>query len=369
MVAHRILPAASNLRTLRASSNVSRRSLSLLKKGRMSNALYGAAMNWIGDGKDGASFEVQDVNVLSVLGGEPGTPFNIRLDLETALPDFYFQVFIDEMTDSLSVGIVTPSEFQPGWKTKGMFYNGNLTNGSAALAVSWGPRFGIGDSVGVRVITSSENVEVTFYKNGKSLGAGFIIENVAAQPYCPCLSVDGDAKLKIEIPEELPPQELFVEDDIALPGPWKLVEAHTEKGARLSMPGCPATLELSRDQTTVNFAFKVGNPIDGSARILADAGSSLTIKMGPMMSGQMMVPPALREIESLICGLNANLLRLGNGRLTLRNGPKRTVWERNPRDPLALPSYYTSSLQGVGKSPLRGPLSCGGTISDYHQSI
>ena len=111
----------------------------------MSNSLYGVAMNWIGDGKGDASFTVQDASVLCVRGGETGTPFNIRLDLQTPRPDYYFQVVIQEMTDSLSVGIVTPSEFQPGWKTKGMFYNGNLTNGSAALAVNWGPRFGIGE--------------------------------------------------------------------------------------------------------------------------------------------------------------------------------------------------------------------------------
>lgn len=305
----------------------------------MSNTLYGTAMNWIGDGKDGASFDIQDATVISVLGGDDGTPFNLRLDLQTPRPDYYFQVFIQDITGSLSVGIVSPDEFKSGWKTKGMFYNGNLTNGSAALSVNWGPRFGTGDSVGVRVLTTSENVEVTFYKNGKSLGTGFFIENLSNQIYCPCLNVDGEAKLRIEIPEELPPQELLEEEDLAMPGPWKLVEATREDGTALTMPGRPATMELSRHQTTLRFAFRVGNPISGSAKILVDNGDTLTLEMGPMMSGQMMPPPVLREIESLICGLNPNTLTIENGRLILGNGGTTTVWERNPRDPLALPRY------------------------------
>lgn len=305
----------------------------------MSNNLYGTTMNWIGDCKDGASIEVQDGTVLNVLGGDDGTPFNVRLDLQTPRPDYYFQVLIQEMTESLSVGIVKPGEFQPGWNIAGMFYNGNLTNGSAALSVNWGPRFGSGDSVGVRVITTSENVEVIFYKNGKSLGTGFVIENQSSQIYCPCLSIVGDAKLRFEIPEELPPPELYVTEDLAMAGPWKLVKAVYDDGTAVTMPGRPATMELWRDQATLKFAFKVGNPISGSATILDEHGDTLTIKMGSMITGLMMTPPVLREVESFICGLNATSLKLSNGKLILRNGSKKAVWERNPRDPLALPSY------------------------------
>ncbi len=296
-------------------------------------------MNWIGDGKDGASIDVQDDTILNVRGGDEGTPFNVRLDLRSLIPDYYFQALIHEVTGSLSVGVVAPDEFQSGWKSAGMFYNGNLTNGSAALAVNWGPRFGSGDSVGVRVITTSESVEVVFYKNGKSLGTGFLIENQSSQIYCPCFSIVGDAKLRCEIPAELPPQELYVAEDLAMAGPWSLAEAIDDDGTALTMPGRPATMELSRDQATLRFAFKVGNPISGSAKIIDEHGDTLTLEMGSMLTGLMMTPPVLREIESYICSLNATSLTMSNGRLILRNGHKKTVWKRNPRDPLALPSY------------------------------
>ena len=305
----------------------------------MSNTLYGTAMNWLGDGKDGASFEVRG-NVLVVQGGTTqGTPFNMRLDLKTPRPDYYFQVVIQEMPLSLSVGVVTAEEFQTGWKTKGMFYNGNLTNGSCALSINWGPRFRAGDSVGVRVITSEEQVEVVFYKNGNCLGSGFLIENNDVI-YCPCIHLEGNARLAIEIPKELPPNEYIQKEDVDMPGPWKLVKAVAGDGVVLNLPGRDTTMEISRDGATLTMNFQVGNPIHGQAKIVADNGKSLTLEMmGSMTSGKMLPPPVVRDIESLVCGLNANALHLVGGKLTLSNGPKKLVWQRNPREPLALPNY------------------------------
>jgi hypothetical protein len=307
----------------------------------MSNALYGTAMNWMGDGKDGASLEIRGT-VLDVRGGTPGTPLNLRMDLQTPRPDYYIQVGIPEMTQasSLSVGIVAPAEFQTGWKTKGMFYNGNLTNGSCALSIQWGPRFGVGDSVGVRVITTNDNVEVIFYKNGISLGTGFLIENHDIL-YCPCIQVDGDVTLAIEVPKELPSKEFVPVEDVDMPGPWKLVEAVTGDGTVLNLPGRPATMDMARDGDTVHMNLRVGNPIHGHAKIVAgNNGPSWTLEMmGPMISGRMLPPPVFRDIETLLCGLEANALSLEDGRLTISNGPKKMVWERNPREPLALPNY------------------------------
>lgn len=304
------------------------------------NSLQGDAMNWIGDGKEGASFEIHG-NELTLIGGKQGTPFNVRMDLQTPLADYYFHVIIQEMTKSLSIGVVTPAEFKTGWKTQGMFYNGNLTNGSGAKAVSWGPRFEAGDSLGVRVISTAGFLEVVFYKNGKSLGTGFLIENVDNKNYCPCIHLDGQAKLTIEIPEALPPKEISTEVPTDMYGPWKLVEAVTRDGTPLNMPGRPVTLDLSREQhDALKMHIKAGNPINCSAKIVGDNGNSLTIKMGRMMSGRMMPPPGLREIETLLCGLGANTLTLENDdRLTLSNEPTRTVWVRNPRDPQTLTSY------------------------------
>jgi hypothetical protein len=38
-------------------------------------------------------------------------------------------------SNSISVGVIFTDEFKPGYKIKGMFYNGNLTNGRAGLSI------------------------------------------------------------------------------------------------------------------------------------------------------------------------------------------------------------------------------------------
>jgi hypothetical protein len=312
----------------------------------MINLLHGASKEWIGDGKASASLQSQG-NVLTIFGGQHGTPFNLRLDMSTPLQDYYFEVHIEENPISyveekklfqLSIGVVTEKEFHSGWGTKGMFYNGNLTNGSAALSTNWGPRFGIGDSIGARVLTTQENVEVVFYKNGKSLGTGFLVEN-QGKSFVPCISIDGDAKLRIEFPSDLPEKELVVTEDLAMFGRWKLIEAAGDGGTQLCLPRSNVVMELIRERDVIKFSAKVGNPISGTAKILVDNGNTLTIKMGNAVSGRMMPPPVYREIESLICNMGANTLTLENGKLIFWNVPKRTVWIKDPRNPLALPSY------------------------------
>jgi hypothetical protein len=308
--------------------------------------MYGALMEWVGDGKTSASFEIQG-NVLTIIGGQNGTPYNLMLNMKTPLNDYFFDVHIEENPISyvdeskrlqLSVGVVTEKEFLSGWGTKGMFYNGNLTNGSAALSTNWGPRFGIGDSIGVRVLTTSDCVEVIYYKNGKSLGTGFLIEN-QGKFFAPCLSVDGDVKLRIDFPPNLPAKELVVIEDLTMFGRWKLVEAVGDGGTPLCLPRGNVIMDLVREEDVIRFSAKVGNPISGSAKILVDNGNTLTIKMGNSISGRMMPPPVYREIESLICNMGTNTLTLENGKLIFWNVPKRTVWIKDPRNPLALPSY------------------------------
>lgn len=302
------------------------------------NPLHGTALSWIDDRKEGASFEVTGENELSIAGGKGGTPYNLRV--ETSESNYYFGFSVDSMENgrSISIGVVTPSEFLGGWRTKGMFYNGNLTNGSAAKSVSWGPRIKEGDAVGVLVIGGGK--EVVFYHNGKSLGTGFALNDTNGKMYCPCIHIDGDVKLTIDVPAKLPSKELVADELSGIEGPWKLVEAVTEAGTSLPVPSTTPTLNLSREGDVLQLAMKVGNPIRGGAKIIQDDGSSLTVEMGRMMSGRMMSPPGLREIESLICSLEANTISLSNdGQLTISNEPKKTVWERNPRSPVPLTDY------------------------------
>lgn len=296
-------------------------------------------MNWVGDGKEGASFEVSGENEISLDGGKRGTPFNVRMDQATG-NDYYFQLNLTQVGSSLSIGVVTPSEFSGGWRTSGMFYNGNLTSGSAAKATSWGPRFGAGDTIGARVTQGGGTVEVAFYKNGNSLGTGFRLaanNNV----YFPCIHVDGEAKMTLEIPAELPSKDLHEEAFSGMDGPWKLVEAVNESGNQLEIPSArPIELKVKRtSDDALQLGFKVGNQVSGGAKILQDNGTMLQIQTSHFMSSRMMPPPQLREIENLISGLSPDTMSLQGNQLILAREPKRTVWERLARTPQTLTSY------------------------------
>jgi hypothetical protein len=275
-------------------------------------------------------------------GGKQGTPFNIRLDLPQSVTDYYFKVRLVDVQGSLSIGVVTPSEFLGGWKTKGMFYNGNLTDGSAAKAVSWGPRFEAGDSVGVRVIRADGSVEVIFYVNEKSLGTAFSLVRVPEdKQYCPCLHLDGEAKVILELPQELPTKAIYEEKFTGIQGVWRLVEGSSEEGP-LKVPSTSIVLHLNKEADHVRLAIKVGNPMHGNAKIVEDQGASLKIQMGPLMSGRMMPPPELFAVEQFLSKLDPDVLTLDSSdRLTLTHtDPERcSVWIRKFRTPQTLTSY------------------------------
>jgi len=120
--------------------------------------------------------------VLSLNVNPRGNPMNFLFTpsaTTTARPSkFYFLVDIlsmDTDSSSLSIGVARPSEFRKGFMTKGMFYNGNLTNVSGALKVSYGPRPKRGDKILVEYTEQEDSFQVKFYVDGKSLGIAFQI--------------------------------------------------------------------------------------------------------------------------------------------------------------------------------------------------
>lgn len=174
-----------------------------------------------------------------------GSPVNIMakasLELEasssSSLPDsFWFQVRIVDGGESVSLGVVTPEEFLPGYKTKGMFYNGNLTNGSGALKVGYGPYIKSGDVVVLEcshmtmtttTTTSDHAFAMTVYVNGKKIGRGFEIATTHPdQRFFPCLAVRGKVDLLVQVLEQQPdPSEATQVVTHPLEGKWKVVNA------------------------------------------------------------------------------------------------------------------------------------------------
>ena len=198
--------------------------------------------SWIGDGTVGATFSLKKESSSSsttiITFGSPkrGTPFNVRLDDPNnclkPTDNLYFEVTLvgpEPPTGTLAVGFVKSTEFLPGWKTRGMFYNGNITNGSALKISNFGNRLTtIGDKLGVYLLrTDSDSNEVNdtkkrsrsdeeettrtkviFYINGRCLGVGFDIVTTTTSKndniFYPCLHLDGKATIKYTAPSSFP---------------------------------------------------------------------------------------------------------------------------------------------------------------------
>mmetsp|Transcript_13439 Transcript_13439/g.37814 ORF Transcript_13439/g.37814 Transcript_13439/m.37814 type:complete len:353 (-) Transcript_13439:644-1702(-) len=133
---------------------------------------------------------------------------------------------------SVSVGVVTPTEFRPGYQNKGMFYNGNLTNCSSGLAIGYGPYLDVGDRCVIECTNSAREstgksfFSMTIYLNGSCIGKGFEIENPSRKGFFPCVSITGKVKLDTVITTEKP-SDIVDKAPIsrALDGKWVITEA------------------------------------------------------------------------------------------------------------------------------------------------
>jgi hypothetical protein len=267
------------------------------------NALTNVDAKWIGDGKDG-EFQ-QDSACLTIQSNRRGTPFNLRHDCNLGVSDDWcFQVVLDSVppNSSISVGIVHPEEMLPGWKTRGMFYNGNLTNGGAALITAFGPYLKEGDTVEVSV--TNHNRDVTFHINGKCLGTGFSLLE-CGKVYCPCIHVSGEVKVTFVIPETLPPAVTRERNTEGMADEWKLIEAVNESGTQVNIPSDrDIILHVDDDDASVyKLSIRVGNTLRCNVMKQKDG----SVKVGPMMSTLMEPPPELRELETFVSSFFPNV--------------------------------------------------------------
>ncbi|KAL3909180.1 MAG: hypothetical protein SGARI_002729 [Bacillariaceae sp.] len=247
-----------------------------------------------------------------------GSPVNLMASSDS-LPDaYYFQVRIVDKGSSVSVGVVTPTEFQPGYKNKGMFYNGNLTNGSAALKTSFGPHLKSGDLVALECahISTDEagsSFAMTVYLNGKKIGRGFEIATTdPSQRFVPCLAATGNVDLMVQVLADQPNLSVAKVSVHPLEGKWKIVNAkkdasgkdhaipvHDESGNPLPdqrdiiMDIAPADEEKIR--VSVHVFNNIGVTMGYNAS-LDKMTYETSASGGPMMT-MMMPPPPYDRVE------------------------------------------------------------------------
>jgi heat shock protein HslJ len=271
--------------------------------------------NWIGDGSNG-SISVEG-DVVSVTAEKAGTPFNVRLETASSVRSglFFFQVTVKEMNANIAVGVVTRQEFLPGWKTKGMFYNGNVTNGSAALITKFGPYVKAGDTIGVQLVYNRDKneLETQFSVNGKHLGNAFCLKGISQdQVFYPCVHCSGSSKFVYAAPAGNPivaAIEEPVSTDYA--GDWK-VKTISAGGNDVPLPEGRDIIISFQGSPLAFITAKVCNTIAGPIEIVdqGEGPGAHNIRIGPLRSTKMMPPPELQAVEKVIVDGLPNLANM-----------------------------------------------------------
>lgn len=236
-----------------------------------------------------------------------GGPVSARFSRPLA-PGDYFEIEVKALSSSGSVGISTARNVKPGYGTRGLFFNGNLSDGIALKKGNFGAFLKQGMRVGVKLGREGEAVVPTFYQDGRCLGKGFVAK--LAEPDAELFPVvqgqsEGDA-FAISFPS--PPADELREAKApgATPfeGEWQL--KRTCKGPELGEErpdpmDKPATMAVSAADEAGTFwiSLRVVNRINAKATSVADASVAPfeTFKMSPPASTRMMGPPGAMGAE------------------------------------------------------------------------
>mmetsp|Transcript_53349 Transcript_53349/g.159749 ORF Transcript_53349/g.159749 Transcript_53349/m.159749 type:complete len:312 (-) Transcript_53349:51-986(-) len=268
------------------------------------NSLQTNSDKWIGDGSDGKL--TVDGGQMSFGSAKSGTPFNIRLDDESIAPtgSLFYEVEVVELNGTLGIGAITRDNFLPGWKSKGIFYNGNLTNGSAALLCSFGERAAVGDTVGLFIKRNDGQLKTFFYFNKKCLGEAFRLDG-ETDVFYPCLHLDGNCVVKYRSPDSFPSEtnRQPSERADAYCGDWELTKAFD--GPELYERALPKDEEiiLNFHQTggkSYHLSVKVGNSMRTTVNITGELEAFDEINVGMVMSTRKMPPPELMDFERFL---------------------------------------------------------------------
>jgi hypothetical protein len=108
------------------------------------------------------------------------------------------------------LGVISPDNFGPGHRLRGLFYSslGSLSDGNSVVAARWGRPLAHGDTVGMRLEQTRDRVTLAFSHNGTALGVAFDIRGWNGRPLQPAVSLqEAGQSVRITPAERLPPLE------------------------------------------------------------------------------------------------------------------------------------------------------------------
>ena len=209
------------------------------------------------------------------------------------------------------LGVTTRERFGPGYGMKGLFYGGpgNLSDGGSLVTGQWGPKFGSGDIIGMRLQQEGDGTSLAFSKNGKALGTAFDIRCWSGESFVPAVSLSGQGHAVGIRSEASPSLEAMQPGEEGprqgLEGSWQMTREVVPEHV----------LSLEKEGEDYRVSARVGNSM-GATLKKTDSG----FEAGMVMSTKMMPPPHLMALEEemgqLIGGIT-NLTREGGQVFTI----------------------------------------------------
>lgn len=199
------------------------------------------------------------------------------------------------------LGVGEKDKFGPGYKMKGFLYGGpgNLSDGSSLVTGHWGPKFGPGDKVGMRLCVSSGRVLLSYSHNTVGLGPAYDIQGWTGGPLYPIVSLTG------------PGQAVSIQSSSG----GNFSES-TELGAGIEGDWMGQDVKLSIEAVADNrwdVSACVGNVLRATVNKTEDGFRSAGVA-----STMMMPPPHLQEREAALGKLLEELTDISREGVSLR---------------------------------------------------
>jgi len=262
-------------------------------------------MSWTDDGSDNKlALSGSEAKYSPVAGGSSSKANAIWSEGGTGL--WQFSVSGESGT---WIGVSTADRFGPGYRMKGLFFGGpgNLSDGNSLVTGQWGPEFGDGDVIGLKIEQTGDHLTVAYSKNGASLGVAFDISGWTYGEVRPAISMDTSGQA---------------------------VTISRGTGSETMDTTRPTTgNEGIEGNWKGEFSVQIRSAGDKSWRVSAKVANSMNCTVtqqngqmvaGPVMSTRMMPPPHLQsleqEVSAMLAGLTAirrdgaNLVFEGDGK-------------------------------------------------------
>ena len=197
----------------------------------------------------------------------------------------------------LWVGVAEEARFGPGYQMKGLMFGGpgNLSDGSALITGNWGPKLQPGDALDMRLEVAGSAITLSFRHNDRPLGTAFDIDNWTGGALRPVVSLTSKDQAITVAPSTLTADHFILRSE------------SNEGGVEGRWSSENLEVRVSKESpTSWRVSATVANTI-GATVTRTEEGR---LRVGPLMTTQMLPPPHLQAKEAAFSQLLAQLTHL-----------------------------------------------------------